>query len=58
MAKVGKILQTAHGTGGAIAKRNVNEIFFSLLATLVGLGITPDTVDEKTMWKNCAIRTV
>jgi len=52
--EVGKILQTAHGAG-AHAKRNVQEILFSLLATLVGLGITPDPVDEKTMWKNCAI---
>ena len=30
--EVGKILQTAHGTGGAIAKRNVNERNLFLVA--------------------------
>ena len=53
--EVSKILQGLHNLAGKKDKKQVYEVFFALLATIVGLGISAKHVDEKTMNKDYAI---
>ena len=55
MDEVSKILQGLHNLAGKKDKKQVYEVFFALLATIVGLGISAKHVDEKTMNKDYAI---